>query len=1430
MSEVQSGGTFLRRMFGKTKEVVALPNLIEVQSKSFNDFVQLDYLPSERLNIGLEKVLRDIFPVEYNSRISLEYVSYELGDWSCICGNLTGIAARYQWRHLSSKKTGCNRLTEQQLAGGYSYVRCSKCHARVALKPQASPEECRYGGKTYSMPLRVKMQLTTWDVDAVTNERVMRDIKEQEVFFCDLPIMLDLYEDNEGRTRAGNQGIFLVNGVDRVVVSQIHRAPGALFALNKKTKDFRGNLSLLARIIPARGAWLDFEFDQNDYLFVRIDKKRKLLVTTFLQALGLKREDILPLFYSFEKVEYQDGGFIRPLGKSLIGSRLEAGALPKEIEKQFSVGQRITEQVLQKLKKHGVESLKLRRSSLVNRIVGEDFCHQKTGELLLERGGVIKEGLLDYIESLGACSMTVIQSSSHAPQLSLALTLAQDQAMSTEDAVREVYSKLRPGDLPPFKVMADYVGGLFFNSRHYDLTVVGRTRINRKLGLNLSLDVTTLTIEDVIGVVKYLIGLKERGEGELDDVDHLSNRCVRLVRELLQSQFYVGLARIEKIISERFRLQESYASQMPSDFINVKPLSAVLREFFGTGQLSQFMDQTNPLAEMAHKRRLSALGPGGITRERATLDVRDVHPSHYGRICPIETPEGQNIGLISSLSTYARVNELGFIEAVYRPVIDGQIQDNVVSVDAYEEIGKAVAQATVSISSKGKITDSYVLARRDGSMQHMPTEEISYIDASPRQLVSVATALIPFLEHDDANRALMGSNMQRQAVPLIKAEVPLVGTGVEWEVGHAEGAVIVARSAGIVKYVSADKVIVALDQAEKSDEEWFARPIDVYRLKKFGRSSHNTWIHYIPAVVAGQHVERGEVVAHGASVSEGELALGSNTLVAYMPWYGYNFEDAIIVSRRCVADDVFTSVYVEEFVVEARDTKLGAEEITRDIPNVSEKELEPLDDDGIVKIGTRVEPGDILVGKVTFKGDVQVSPEEKLLRALFGEKSREVRDTSSRVPPGVTGTIVDVKILSRSGIRKDKRYKDVVQKETVEIEENYAWQVSVLEKSIKEKLVVLLQEVSLKGTEFATPAKVAAANVHDLLKIKVADKNLSTKLAYYRDILDSQSKVLEALKAEQVAKLRKGDDLPSGVIKLVRVYVAVKRPISVGDKMAGRHGNKGVVSAIVNIEDMPYLADGTPVDIVLNPLGVPGRMNVGQILETMLGMGCRKVGANLAGQINKMSIDQVKTYLKKYYAAAIVDNIHGKYGDEGVMDAARRTMSLGLRISTPVFDGASFEDDISPLLQDLGLPARGTYTLYDGQTGESFEQPVTVGYAYMMKLNHLADDKLHARSVGPCSLITQQPLGGKAQFGGQRLGEMEVWALFAYGSAHILQEMLTIKSDDVNGRLKAYEAIVRGEELPEPGIPESFNVLVKELQSLGLQVELFKTSREQASE
>ena len=1425
MSGLQRGKALARRSFGRSREVVALPNLIEVQSKSFNDFVQLDYLPSERENKGLEKVFRDIFPVEYNERISLEYVGYELGEWSCICGHLTGIEARYQWRCSGCKKANCSRLSGSECPECHkktvSYVRCSKCHSRVSMKMRVSPDECRYGGKTYSMPLRARMQLISWDTDEATQSKIVRDIKEQSVFFCDLPVMIDMYEDEDGRLKLGSQGTFLINGVDRVVVSQIHRAPGTLFSLSKKVKDYRGNPSYSARIIPSRGAWLDFEFDQHDILYVRIDKKKKILVTTLLQAIGIDRKKILELFYEFEDVEYKNGSFYKAVDESLLGQRIETGALSDEDAKLFPVGQRITPKVLDGLKKAGITILRVRKSSLVNRVAAQDVIDTETGELLADRGSILKAEMVEELEDNRRGTLTLIKVSGSAAQSSVAITLAQDSCHSYEDAVRDVYSKLRPGDLPAIKIMSDYLNGLFFNPRFYDLTIVGRVRMNRKLGTSVDENISHLLPEDVISVVRYLIGLRERGEGELDDVDHLSNRCVRLVRELLESQFYLGLARIEKVISERFRLQESYAAHMPSDFINVKLLSAALREFFGTGQLSQFMDQTNPLAEMAHKRRLSALGPGGITRERATLEVRDVHPSHYGRICPIETPEGQNIGLISSLSTYAYVNHLGFIEATYRPVINGVVQDEVVRVDAYAEQGKSVGEATVKIDKKGKIDQVNVLSRRDGVISKSAPEEITYLDASPRQLVSVATALIPFLEHDDANRALMGSNMQRQAVPLIKPEAPLIGTGVESEIGSSEGTVIAAQRPGTVTYVSADKVVIALDEG-KSEEEWFSRPLDVYRLKKFGRSSHNTWIHYKPMVDVGDKIAHGDVIASGVSVVNGELALGSNVLVAFMPWRGYNFEDAIILSQRLVADDVFTSIYVEEFVVEARETKLGAEEITRDIPNVSEQELEALDEDGIVRIGTRVSPGDILVGKVTFKGDVQVSPEEKLLRAIFGEKSREVRDTSNRVPPGVNGTVIDVKVLSRSGIRKDKRYKDVVTKETAEIEENYAYQLGLIEEGCRTKAIALLVKEDGRSEK-----DLSSLALDKLLAIKPKNKAVGERLVQLAEMIESQKRVIESLKAEHISKLRKGDDLPSSVIKMVRVYVSMKRILSVGDKMAGRHGNKGVVSRIVHREDMPYLANGQAVDIVLNPLGVPGRMNIGQILETALGMACKVVGDNLAEQLSTMAYAETRSYLAKYYTQDLIDNLEKSYGQDGVMEVARRTADLGLKVSTPVFDGADFDKDISPLLKELGLPERGSYKLFDGLTGEQFDQPVTVGYTYMMKLNHLADDKLHARSVGPCSLITQQPLGGKAQFGGQRLGEMEVWALYAYGAAYILQEMLTIKSDDVNGRLKAYEAIVRGDELPEPGIPESFNVLVKELQSLGLNVELFKASKEQ---
>ena len=1443
MSGFGRGKGILRKSFGKIKEVISLPNLIEVQSKSFNDFAQLDCIPSERKHIGLEKVLRDTFPVEHNERISLEYVSYELGDWSCICGQVTGIVNRYKWTCTSCKKNGHNRLAHGKACPSCKkdtahYVHCKKCFSRVSIKVPAVVDECRYSGKTFSLPLKVKMQLISWDVDQTSNQKVVRDIKEQDVFFCDLPVMVDLYEDHDGTFQLGSQGTFLINGVDRVVVSQIHRAPGVMFTLSKKTKDYRGQPYHVARLIPSRGSWLDFEFDHNDLIHVRIDKKKKILATTFLQALGIEKNSILSTFYDFDTVEVKGGNFYRKLDANVIGQRLEAGALPKEQEGLIAIGQRITKAHIEKLQKEGIDRLIVRKNSLMRRIVAQDVIAPKTGEVIATLGAELTEELLAAIEVAGNMSLKLIQSSGYVVQPTMALTFAQDQTNSMESALKEVYSKLKPGDIPSAKVMAEYVQNLFFNPRFYDLTIVGRIRTNRKLELAVDEKVTCLTKEDVIATFKYLIGLKERGEGELDDIDHLGNRCVRLVGELLQSQLYVGFARIERIVKERFRLQENYASLMPYDFLNVKPLAAVLREFFGTGQLSQFMDQTNPLAEMAHKRRLSALGPGGITRERATFEVRDVHTSHYGRICPIETPEGQNIGLISSLSTYARANELGFIETPYRPVKDGVVDDKVVYLDAFQEIGERIAQATVGVDKKNNIIDEKVLVRKDGDFVLESPEHISYVDASPKQIFSVPTALIPFLEHDDANRALMGSNMQRQAVPLIKCQAPLVGTGIERELGSLEGAVVNARTTGVVEYVSSEKIIIRLDKDSVSEAEWLSRPIDIYYLKKFARSSHNTWIHFNPIVNVGDEVTKGDIIATGAATQNGELALGSNVLVAFMPWQGYNFEDALVVSKRLVGDDVFSSVHVEEFIVEARETKLGAEEITRDIPNVPEKDLEALDEDGIVKIGTRVKPGDILVGKVTLKGDVQVSPEEKLLRAIFGEKSREVRDTSLRVPPGVEATVVDVKVFSRSGIRKDKRYKEIVQKETQKIEDNFAYHLQTLEKGIKTRVIELVdgktsksaaaKDLLVKGVFSAD--KLQLVEIARLLSIETGDKEIDAKIKNYNEILTNQIHVLTALKEDRINQLRKGDDLPSGVIKMIKVYVATKRRLSVGDKMAGRHGNKGVVSRIVNVEDMPYMQDGTPVDIVLNPLGVPGRMNVGQILETMLGMAGKVASDKLATQLADLSHQEMKQRLAHYYGAEVINDIEKEYGKEEVLRLARKTAERGIAFKTPVFDGADYEKEIQPFLKEQGLPANGSYPLFDGRTGEQFDQPVTVGFIYMMKLNHLADDKLHARSVGPYSLITQQPLGGKAQFGGQRLGEMEVWALYAYGAAYTLQEMLTLKSDDVNGRIKAYEAIVRGEEVPEAGIPESFNVLVKELQSLGLQVDLFKTSKEHVGE
>lgn len=1440
MSSLRARRDTIRRSFGKIKDIVPVPNLIEIQSRSFNEFAQLDYLPAERQAIGLEKVFRDIFPIDYTDKMSLEYVSYELGNWACICGKVTGIANRYTWVCSACKRSDCSRLDAKHTCtfchkNTARYKTCPNCLTRVTIKLPLTLDECRSSEQTFSMPLRVTMQLITWDVNEA-GVKTVRDIKEQDIFFADIPVMVDLYEENN-RILLGNLGTFLINGVDRVIVSQLHRSPGVIFSHSKKVKDIRGKPYYLARIIPMRGSWIDFEFDNNDYLYVRIDKKKKILVTTFLQALGIDRSKIIPLFYRFDRVLLDQGEYSQRLDDTLIGLRIEKGMTGLKDEENL-IGRRITKELLARLKKADVEYLSLRKSNLVNRIVGADVIDSKTGEILLETGTVLTEDMLEQLKKYPKLEVDLISSSGYVLQPTIVLTLSQDKNQNQEDALRELHSKMWPGDGASIAEAKEHIENLLFNPRLYDLTRVGRIRVNRKLGLSTPDTVLTLTVEDIIATVRYLVNLRERGEGELDDIDHLGNRRVRLVGELLTNQVYLGLLRIERIVRERFRLQETHTALMPQDFLNVKPLSAVLREFFGTGQLSQSMDQTNPLAEIAHKRRLSALGPGGVMKDRATYEIRDVHTSHYGRICPIETPEGQTIGLISSLATYAFVNDLGFIETAYRPVIDGVAQDKAVFLDAFEESSQYIAQAD-ALQDGEKNEKKPVFARHHGNFMYVDADKINFVDLSSKQLVSVATALIPFLEHDDASRALMGANMQRQAVPLIKTQPPIVGTGMEKEIAYASGACIAAKRSGIVDYVSAEKIVVRAHEASfKNTEDWISQGVDIYHLRKFQRSSYSTWIHQTPIVKTGDYVEVGDLLTNAASINNGELSLGANLLVAFMPWNGYNFEDAIVLNERLVAQDVLTSVHIDEYVADARETKLGPEEITRDIPNVSEVALAGLDEDGIVRIGTRVRPGDILVGKVTLKGDVQYSPEEKLLRAIFGEKSREVRDTSLRVPPGVEGTVIDVKVFSRSGVRKDKRYKEFVAQETARLQSEFMMYHRSLQKMVFEKI---LDELDGKEPQAKTSSKLLNKGVYDkakmaelpfeeLLTLKSADKKTNTLIEGLKNTLENQLRILAGLQEEKIDKLKRGDPLPSGVIKMVKVYIGMKRPIQVGDKLAGRHGNKGVVSIIVPREDMPFLDDGTAVDIVLNPIGVPSRMNVGQILESILGIAGRALGKQLEYLMETAGYEEVKKRLEHYYGAQLIKHYESHHGKDGIRELARQTAQRGVLYKTPVFDSGTFEGDIKPLLQESRLPLTGTFRLRDGRTNEYFDQKVTVGEIYMMKLNHMVDDKLHGRSVGPYSLVTQQPLGGKAQMGGQRFGEMEVWALEAYGAAYMLQEMLTIKSDDVAGRHKVYEAIVRGEDVPEPGLPESFNVLIKELQSLAVRVDLFKSSKEDVGE
>lgn len=1441
MSNMRMDNGVVRKSFGKIKDIVPVPDLIAIQSKSFNDFAQLDCLPVERKLIGLEKVLRDIFPIDYEDKISLEYVSYELGDWSCTCGKLKDIVNRYTWSCSSCKKSDCSRL-DSSLGCSFChkktarYKTCSNCLSRVTVKMAMDLEECRSSGQTFSMPLKIKIQLISWDIDA-SGTKIVRDIKEQDIFFADVPVMTDLYEE-DNVFKLGINGTFLINGVDRVVVSQLHRSPGVVFTQSKKIKDLRGRPYFVARIIPMRGSWLDFEFDSNDHLYVRIDKKKKLLVTTFLQALGVARNDIIKLFYPFDRISWVNGEFLRNVDDSIIGQRLEKGMIQDGLSDEL-IGLRVTPTILDQMKQKGIGSIFIKKSGIVNRILGSDLVDPDTGEILIEQGQAFTEDHYESLKKIKKIDFDLISSSGYVLQPTIAMTLTQDRCYSQDDALKELHTKIWPGDSSSLKEIKERLEAMFFSSRLYDMTRVGRIRMNRKLKLAISEDVHVLVKDDIFATIKYLVNLRELGEGELDDIDHLGNRRVRLVGELLTNQIYIGFLRIERIIRERFRTQEMHGALMPQDFLNIKPLGAVLREFFGTGQLSQFMDQTNPLSEIAHKRRLSALGPGGVMKDRATYEIRDVHISHYGRICPIETPEGQTIGLISSLATYAVVNDLGFIETGYRPVENNKVKDEVVFLDAFQEADKYIAQADGIGEDSSTLKDGKIVARHEGNFLYAEAPQINYADLSPKQLVSVSTALIPFLEHDDATRALMGSNMQRQAVPIIKCRAPMVGTGMEKEICKSSRAILTAKRPGVVEYVSSEKIIIKADEQEfHSLEDWISQAIDVYVLKKYQRSSYSTWIHHTPLVNRGDRVKVGDILTNAQAIDSGELALGTNLLVAFMPWHGYNFEDAIVVSKRLVAQEALSSVHIDEYVVDARDTKLGPEEITKDIPNLSELALQSLDDDGIVKIGTRVKAGDVLAGKVTLKGDIQYSPEEKLLRAIFGEKSREVRDTSLRVPPGVEGTVIDIKVFSRSGIRKDKRYKDMVQKQTQKLENDFAEHELSLIAMIKDKIIDLIADQEALGKASAKllknksydGKKIKELSLEELFVLRVADKTVNETIDHIKNSFETQKRILAGLKEERINKLKKGDPLPSGVIKMVKVYIASKRHVAVGDKVAGRHGNKGVVSAIIPREDMPCLEDGTPVDIVLNPIGVPSRMNVGQIFETILGLAGRQIGQNLKTMIQEHAVKEIKKYLEFCYGHELITSYEQKYGQEGLQELARSTAQKGMHYRSPVFDGATFSQDLKPLFDHVGVPLSGAFKLIDGRSGEYFDQPITVGSMYIMKLNHMVEDKLHARSVGPYSLVTQQPLGGKAQMGGQRLGEMEVWALEAYGAAYTLQELLTYKSDDVNGRPKVYDAIVRGESVPEPGLPESFNVLIKELQSLGLRVDLFKSGREEVGE